>query len=134
MASFTIPMIFTRETRPDRRFFLQVPNGRKNRDLVDKFASDTWTSLSSTQLFLGNTQRQQDRWPMAKDLIRKRCQAMRTQRFSLFPFLPLEIQNQIWEACIEPVAHTVLCLVEIDSEDKILSKTWLSLRVSTRGL
>lgn len=125
MASFTIPVIFTRETRPDRQFCLEVSSARNDPNLVGKFASDTWTSLSSTQFFLGNTQKKQDRWPIAKDLIRQRCQAMRTQRFSSFPFLPLELQDQIWEACIEPVTHTVLCLVEVDPDDKILSKTWL---------
>lgn len=125
MASFTIPVFFTREARSDRCFCLQVASARKDPNQLNKFAFDTWTSLSSTRLFLGNTQKQHDHWHIAKDVIRQRCQAMRSQRFPLFPSLPLEIQDQIWEACIEPVTHTVLCLVEVDPDDKILSKTWL---------
>ncbi|KAM7192644.1 hypothetical protein V8F33_008255 [Rhypophila sp. PSN 637] len=128
MASYTIPLIFTARPKPGKHFTLDVPDARKNPDPIDEFASKTWTCCTEDDYGRFAPTRKNGSRPRVKDVIASRLTKPRWRLKGLkrFSQLPFELKNQIWESCLEPQTHTVICLVELDdTRSQILSKTWL---------
>jgi hypothetical protein len=131
MASFTIPKVLCEDVPPNRRAKLRTKYPtRPSQEEIERFVSEAWHTLAAVpgkKWVDGRLVHDPHQSKGPKGLpASSQWNSTPLTSFSLFPNLPVEIQDMIWRAAIDPETITLICLLQwhVQSSGLARSTQW----------